>query len=151
MTEVSKTVDIAPEHVFAVLADGWSYAAWVVGNSHVREVDAGWPAVGTRIHHSFGLWPAQFKDWTEVTAMTPNRMLELRARLAPFGAATIRLDLTPTANGGTRIVMHEQADEGVSGLLPDGLQALILRPRNVEAIGRLSDLARGRAERSARS
>lgn len=146
MAEVSKTVEMAPEHVFAVLADGWSYAAWVVGNSHVRAVDADWPAVGTRIHHSFGLWPLQFKDSTQVTAMTPNRLLELRARLAPLGTAKVRIELTPTPTGGTKIVMSELADQGPGALIPAGVQALLLRPRNIEAIGRLGDLARGHAQ-----
>ena len=82
--EVTRTVEVAPEHVFAVLADGWSYAGWVVGNSHVREVDPHWPAVGAKIHHSAGLWPLQVKDWTEVTAMTPDRMIDLRARVWPL-------------------------------------------------------------------
>jgi uncharacterized protein YndB with AHSA1/START domain len=141
--EVTRTVEVAPEHVFAVLADGWSYAGWVVGNSHVREVDPDWPAVGAKIHHSAGLWPVQVKDWTEVTAMTPGRMIDLRARVWPFGAARIRVELTPTATG-TRIVMAEEATEGPAALLPDAVQGLLLRPRNLEALGRLGDLARGR-------
>ncbi|GAA3436303.1 SRPBCC family protein [Kutzneria kofuensis] len=144
MMEVSRTVEVSPEHVFAVLADGWSYAGWVVGNSHIREVDPEWPAAGTRIHHSAGLWPLQFNDWTEVTAVAPDRMIELRARLWPFGVARIRFDLTPTANG-TRIVMGEQATEGPAALMPTAVQAVLLRPRNREALSRLADLAGGRA------
>jgi uncharacterized protein YndB with AHSA1/START domain len=144
MMEVSRTVEVAPEHVFAVLADGWSYAGWVVGNSHVREVDPGWPAVGTRIHHSAGLWPLQVNDWTEVTAVTPDRMIELRARLWPLGVAMIRFDLIPTATG-TRVVMAEQATEGPAALLPKAVQAMLLRARNREVLGRLGDLAGGRA------
>ncbi|HEY0498625.1 MAG TPA: SRPBCC family protein [Kutzneria sp.] len=144
MMEVSRTVEVAPEHVFAVLADGWSYAGWVVGNSHVREVDPGWPAVGARIHHSAGLWPLQVNDWTEVTAVTPDRMIELRARLWPLGVAMIRFDLIPTATG-TRVVMAEQATEGPAALLPKAVQAMLLRARNREVLGRLGDLAGGRA------
>jgi hypothetical protein len=144
MMEVSRTVEVAPEHVFAVLADGWSYAGWVVGNSHIRDVDPAWPAVGTRIHHSAGLWPLQVNDWTEVTAVTPDRMIELRARLWPVGVAMIRFDLIPTATG-TRIVMAEQATEGPAALLPKTVQAVLLRARNREVLGRLGDLAGGRA------
>ncbi len=135
---------MSPDHVFAVLSDGWSYAGWVVGNSHIREVDPDWPAVGCRIHHSAGLWPLQFNDWTEVTAQTPDRMIELRARLWPLGAAMIRFELTPTA-GGAVITMTEHAIEGPAKLVPAAVQNLLLRARNQEALGRLSDLARGRA------
>ncbi|MEV6608520.1 SRPBCC family protein [Kutzneria sp. NPDC051319] len=144
MTEVSRTVPVSPEHVYAVLSDGWSYAGWVVGNSHIREVDPAWPAVGCRIHHSAGLWPLQFNDWTEVTATVPDRMIELRARLWPLGAAMIRIELTPTGDG-TTITMVEHATEGPATLVPASVQGVLLRPRNKEVLGRLSDLARGRA------
>ncbi|EWM10339.1 SRPBCC family protein [Kutzneria sp. 744] len=144
MTEVSRTVPVSPEHVYAVLSDGWSYAGWVVGNSHIREVDPAWPAVGCRIHHSAGLWPLQFNDWTEVTATVPDRMIELRARLWPLGAAMIRIELTPTGDG-TTITMVEHATEGPATLVPASVQGVLLRARNKEVLGRLSDLARGRA------
>lgn len=57
MIEVSEMVSAKPGQVFAVLADGWLYPLWVVGASHMRQVDEGWPAVGTRIHHSVSPWP----------------------------------------------------------------------------------------------
>ena len=33
-----------PGQVWAVIADGWTYSQWVVGNSRMRAVDADWPA-----------------------------------------------------------------------------------------------------------
>ena len=45
---VSRSVAAPAEAVWAVLADGWQYATWVVGASRVRAVDAGWPRAGTR-------------------------------------------------------------------------------------------------------
>jgi hypothetical protein len=86
----------------------------------------------------------QVNDWTEVTAVTPDRMIELRARLWPLGVAMIRFDLIPTATG-TRVVMAEQATEGPAALLPKAVQAMLLRARNREVLGRLGDLAGGRA------
>lgn len=145
--EVSHEVDTSPDNVFAVLADGWSYAGWVVGNSHVREVDPGWPQVGTRIHHSAGAWPVQIPDSTEVVAVEPGRFLELDAKLRLFGAARIRFTLTPTYSGhGTRIVMAEEAVRGPGGLIPTQVQGLLLRPRNLESLARLGDLAVGREQ-----
>jgi len=144
MTEVSLTVQAARERVFAVLADGWSYASWVVGASHIRNVDDGWPAAGTRIHHSVGPWPLVVRDVTAVRAVEPPRMLELDARLWPFGAATVRLELDDVAPGVTRVRMSEQVVRGPARVLPDPAQALLLIPRNRESLRRLADIAEGR-------
>lgn len=150
MITVSREVAASPDDVFAVLADGWSYAGWVVGNSHVRKVDAGWPGVGTKIHHSVGAWPVQIHDVTEVVAVEPGRHLELTARLWWFGSATIRFTLTPSAGGlGTDVLMEEEVVRGPFGLIPSVAQAAVLRPRNVESLTRLGDLAMGRRARSA--
>src|SRR5690606_19207370 len=66
LIEVRRTIPAGPDRVFAVLADGWMYAAWVVGAAHVRDVDPQWPAVGARIHHSLGPWPLMMHDVTKV-------------------------------------------------------------------------------------
>ena len=148
MITVSREVAVGPQDVFAILSDGWSYAGWVVGNSHVRDVDPGWPRVGTRIHHSAGAWPLQIEDTTAVVSVEPGRFLELDARLWVFGAATIRFTLTPLHAGpGTEIVMEEEAVRGPARLIPAPLQAIGLRPRNVESLARLADLAVGRRAR----
>ncbi len=44
MATVHAHIDASPDSVFAVLADGWHYSNWVVGTSHVRAVQADWPA-----------------------------------------------------------------------------------------------------------
>lgn len=36
MSKTSRVVGADPDDVFAVLADGWSYAGWVVGDSYIR-------------------------------------------------------------------------------------------------------------------
>ncbi|WP_432420736.1 SRPBCC family protein [Nocardia farcinica] len=55
--EVTLTLTATPEEIFDVLCDGWCYGLWVVGASHIRDVDAGWPAAGARIHHGVGPGP----------------------------------------------------------------------------------------------
>ncbi|MFI9009377.1 SRPBCC family protein [Actinosynnema sp. NPDC053489] len=140
MIEVRWAVPTSVERVFAVLADGWSYAGWVVGAAHIREVDPGWPGTGTRIHHSIGAWPVAVKDVTKVLDVDPPRMLELEARLWPLGAARIRFELEPTADG-TLVTMREEAVKGPAALLPEAVQSLYLVPRNRETLRRLADLA----------
>jgi uncharacterized protein YndB with AHSA1/START domain len=137
---VELTVPTTPGRVFAVLTDGWSYPLWVVGATHMRDVDEDWPAVGSRLHHSVGAWPLQAHDHTEVVAVRPDELLELRAHLWPTGSARIRLTLRPVA-AGTHVEMVEFADSGPLALVPRALQARVLAPRNREALARLGAIA----------
>jgi hypothetical protein len=41
---VTRDVAATKQQVWDVLADGWSYSGWVVGNSRIRAVSASWPA-----------------------------------------------------------------------------------------------------------
>jgi uncharacterized protein YndB with AHSA1/START domain len=136
-----RVIRTSPRRVFAVLADGWSYASWVVGAAHIRDVDEGWPAVGTRVHHQVGPWPLQIKDQTTVRAMEPDRLIELDAHAWPLGAATVRLELEPVGSDGTRVVMSETLSSGAGRLIPGQVERLFLTPRNAEALRRLDDLA----------
>jgi len=137
---------VAPARVWEILADGWRYAAWVVGASRIRAVDPAWPRTDTRIHHSVGLWPLLLDDHTEVRAVVPERQLVLRARAWLFGKAEIALTLEPTHDGGTRITMAEHVVEGPYALVPDRVQEELVLPRNQECLRRLVLLAEGATE-----
>jgi uncharacterized protein YndB with AHSA1/START domain len=141
VSETRKVIDTTPERIFAVLADGWSYASWVVGAAHIRDVDAGWPAVGSRIHHKVGPWPVQINDQTTVRAVEPDRLLELDARMWPIGKAIVRVTLEPVSATSTRVTITESIVSGAGHLLPEAVQAVLLRPRNAEALDRLADIA----------
>ena len=125
-----------PDRVYAVLTDGWLYAAWVVGASRVRAVDERWPQPGGRIHHSIGAWPALLHDTTEVEECRPPEYLMLRARARPSGEARVEFFLAETA-AGTEVQMHEQATAGPVKLLPGGIVDPILHLRNAETLRRL--------------
>ena len=144
MIEVSQSVSTSADRVFAVLADGWLYPLWVVGASHMRDVDSGWPAVGTRIHYSVGPWPLNVQDITTVVAVERGRMLELDARVWPTGAARVRLTLTPEGDSQTHVTMGEVFDRGSAQHLPMSVQAALIRPRNIESLRRLADIAEHR-------
>ncbi|RTL67786.1 MAG: SRPBCC family protein [Pseudonocardiaceae bacterium] len=141
---VGLTVPTTPERVFAVLADGWSYPLWVVGATHMRDVDGDWPAIGARLHHSVGVWPLQAHDTTRVVAVRAGELLELRAHLWPTGSARIRLTLRPTG-AGTHVEMDEWADSGPLALVPRAVQDLVIAPRNRESLSRLAAVATRRA------
>ncbi|GAB2830423.1 SRPBCC family protein [Lentzea nigeriaca] len=145
MAEVSLDVEAPIDAVWAVLADGWSYAGWVVGASHIRDVDTGWPKPGTRIHHSVGPWPLTVEDVTEVVRCEPSRLLELDARLWPAGAARILFTLRARSGALTEVRMSEHVARGPSKFLPTFVQDMLLIPRNRETLRRLDALARGRA------
>ncbi|MER7273751.1 SRPBCC family protein [Dactylosporangium sp. NPDC000244] len=140
MAKRRKLVRTSPDRIFAVLADGWTYASWVVGASHIRDVDEAWPAAGTRLRHQVGPWPLHITDVTSVRAVIPGQMLELHARAWPLGAATVRLDLEPV-EAGTRVTLTYDLTEGIGRYLPRRVQAALLGPRSAEMLSRLADIA----------
>ena len=141
MAVVTRTVGVPAERVFAVLADGWRYSDWVVGTAHIRDVDDGWPAIGTRIHHTVGPWPVSLNDTSTVEAMTPDRRLRLVAGLWPLGEATVDIALEPLGDGATRVTLHEDFRGGPLLWVWNKVNDLILHGRNREALRRLADLA----------
>jgi uncharacterized protein YndB with AHSA1/START domain len=147
MIEVERVIDATPEVVFDVLADGWVYAAWVVGASRVRSVDDGWPQQGTRIHHSVGAWPLLVHDTTHVASSKPPHRLELDARVWPVGEAKVIFELAPEGMSRCRVRMIEDATKGPMRVVPYPLRTLAISPRNVETLRRLAYLAEGREGR----
>ena len=126
-----------PGQVWAVIADGWTYSQWVVGNSRMRAVDADWPAPGSKTHHTIGLWPLTINDETVVEACTPGKEIVLNAKTRPFGVVriTLRLNETPT---GCQIEMSEVPVGGPLSLVPRRLALAAVWPRNRECTWRLA-------------
>ncbi len=141
---VERRIDAPPEAVWAVLADGWSYATWVVGTSRIRQVDRDWPHVGSRLHHSVGLWPLLLNDHTEVLSETPGRELELKARAWPAGQARVRIVLEPDGPEATHAVIEELVERGIGASVPMAAQQPMIIPRNRETLRRLALLAEGK-------
>lgn len=131
------------ERVWEVLANGWTYAQWVVGNSRMRAVDDDWPAPGTRILHSVGVWPLVVDDETVVLSCIPQQELVLLAKAGPLGAARITLRLSDIPDG-CRLEMAEVAVRGPMRLVPNRLQLIGISPRNRECTWRLAGLAEHR-------
>ena len=133
-----------PRAVFDVLANGWLYPSWVVGASRIRGVDAAWPAPGSVIHHSVGVWPALLNDSTSVVEWDPPRHALLKARGWPVGEARITIDVREHP-AGCRVLIREEAVTGPARLVPPIVANATLRVRNIETLRRLAYLAEGGA------
>ncbi|MEN4476363.1 SRPBCC family protein [Mycolicibacterium cosmeticum] len=140
---VKRDTSATRSRVWEVIADGWTYSQWVVGNSRMRAVDPGWPAVGSTIEHSIGVWPLLLDDITVVQDCRPLEELVLLAKGRPLGKARITLRLFDI-DGGCRIEMAEVPVGAPMGWVPHRLALLAVVPRNRECTRRLAALAERR-------
>lgn len=144
MAVVRAHLDASPESVFAVLADGWHYSNWVVGTSHVRAVQAEWPAVGAKLFHASGIWPAVTRDETTVDEVDPPRLLVLTAKGRPFGEARVTIELVAAPGEGTDITMDEVPVAGPGKWVHNPVSEIALARRNTESLARLTALVQRR-------
>ena len=126
--------------VWDVLADPGEYGYWVVGSKLIRDAEPGWPAPGTRFHHTIGVGPFNVSDHTvALEAERPHRIV-LRAKGRPVGTAKVTLTMTPR-DGGT-IVQITETPDGVYRLLAlNPLLHVVTLLRNSESLMRLEELA----------
>lgn len=146
MSRNTRMMSCTPQDVFDVLSDGWCYANWVVGAARIRDVEPDWPAAGSKIHHSVGLWPLLISDNTEVDHVDPPYQLRLKVRLWPTGSGVVTMTCE-AKEGGTEVTMEEQVVSGPAALLPRPVKDAMLHARNVEALNRLAYLAENRQRR----
>jgi hypothetical protein len=140
---VKRDTTATRQQVWNVIADGWTYSQWVVGNSRMRAVDPRWPAPGSTIRHSIGIWPLVIDDVTVSEACTPLEELVMLAKGRPFGAARITMRLFDIG-GGCRIEMAEVPVSAPMSWLPDRVALMAALPRNRECTWRLAALAERR-------
>ena len=138
MSTVVKELPVPPEAVWAVLADPDRYPDWVVGARRIRAADGSWPAEGAVLHHELS---GGIEDSTTVLESEAPHRLVLRARARPAGVARVTITVTPTASG-SEVEMDEVAVSGILTLVPDCVLALFVKPRNLESLRRLGELAR---------
>lgn len=147
MATVRTHIEASPSVVYELLADGWTYSQWVVGTSHVRAVDAGWPQPGSRLHHAAGPWPLVVRDHTEIREVEPNRRMLMTAKGWPFGEAEVEI-LLVAQDSGTDLTLREHGTGGAGRLLRNPIGNALIYRRNVESVARLSALAERRTHPS---
>jgi hypothetical protein len=131
---------VPPEAVWDVLADPSGYGYWVVGSKHIRDAEPGFPAPGTKFHHTIGFGPLTLSDHTEVLAAERPGFLCLRAKGRPIGTARVILRMTPV-DGGTSVEIEENPDGPYTPLKYNPLLQVATRIRNAESLMRLEELA----------
>jgi uncharacterized protein YndB with AHSA1/START domain len=135
---------VPPEAVWDVLAEPDSYGYWVAGSKAIRDAEPGWPAPGSKFHHTIGFGGLTLADHTVALETERPHRLRLRAKGRPVGTATVTLELA-RKDGGTLVTMSEHPD-GVFGLLAlNPLLQAFTRVRNAESLRRLEELAVRRA------
>lgn len=144
MAVTRRRIPQPPGAVYALLADGSRYAEWVVGAKCIRAVDAGWPAVGTRFHHTIGVGPLSTDDDTEVLAWEDGGEVVLKGRGWPSGAARIAIT-AEEAPGGCEVVIHEDPIEGPAKTFHNPLLDRLLHVRNIESLRRMERALASRA------
>ncbi|WP_338749109.1 SRPBCC family protein [Janibacter alittae] len=147
MPENSIVIDAPPGAVWEVLADGWLFPLWVVGACRIRDVEPSWPAAGSRIHHSVGVWPGVIDDDTEVLASEEATALRLRARAWPMGEAEVLITVAPSGRQ-SEVTIVEEVVSGPGRLVPAVVMGIGISWRNKETLRRLELLVEGRAARS---
>jgi uncharacterized protein YndB with AHSA1/START domain len=141
MATADAQIAAPPERVFAVLANAWTYADWVMGSDVIRDVDPHWPAVGSRFYHRVGVWPLKIRDHTEVLEVDPPHRLVIHARARPAGSAQVTMQLA-AHDGGTHVTMTEVAGgDRLSRLAINPLTDPLVRARNIESLRRLKRIA----------
>jgi hypothetical protein len=134
---------VTPTQVFDVLRDGRSYGYWVVGTRTIRDVDPGWPGVGSRVHYTIGYRPLRKDDVTVSNEYEPDHRLALEAHAWPAGTAGVVLTVEPE-DGGSRVSIDETPLQGLAKTLHSPLTEVLIKMRNVETLRRLESLARRR-------
>ncbi|ANW65159.1 polyketide cyclase [Mycobacterium sp. djl-10] len=141
---VKRDTEASRDQVWSVIADGWTYSQWVVGNSRMRAVDPNWPQEGSTIRHSVGAWPLLLDDVTLVQECVPKQKLVLLAKGRPLGKARITLRLFDIDGGGCRIEMSEVPVGAPMGWVPQKAALAAAYPRNRECTWRLAAIAERR-------
>jgi uncharacterized protein YndB with AHSA1/START domain len=133
LSVVERVIAGDPDQVWAILTDGWLYPVWVVGATHMRDVDDGWPEPGSQLHHQVGAWPLLLSDTTQVAECEPTRRLVLQARAWPMGAARIEITIDPHPDG-SLVRMGEAPARGPARWFDNPLVRKLLIARNKECL-----------------
>ena len=116
---VTRDIAATRQRVWELLADGWTYSGWVVGNSRIR---------------------CQRRLARVVESCITGEELVLLAKIRPAAKARITMQLSDIP-GGCRVAMTEVAVSAPLRWVPDSVQLAGVAPRNRECTWRLAMIA----------
>lgn len=137
-------IDAPAAAVYATLMDAWTYEVWVRGTKRIRDVDASWPAPGSRFHHSVGAGPLSTRDETRLVTAERDRLVELEVHLWPVGQGRVRLELEEDG-GRTRVTMHERFERGPAAQIDNPVQQALIKLRNDSGLAKLKTIVEQRS------
>ena len=140
MAYASREISASPAHVYAVLIDPRSYPSWLSGASEIREVDADWPAPGSRFHHRVRFGPFSIADSTQMIAAQPGKRIELAVRARPFISAIVTFVLVGDDRG-CMVSFEEEPRIRLVGNLVRPLLDPMTHVRNHHSLKRLEQVA----------
>lgn len=146
MARRQQLIKSPPERVWQVLADGATYARWVVGTQRILEIDDAWPDVGASLRFQVGLGPLHLRDSCTVRICEPGRRLELEAKAESFGTARIAFSLIPWSEH-TLVLLDEHPLLGLGARFQGPPSELLLHLRNRRILGNLAREATGARSR----
>jgi len=142
-------IECPPDRVWRVLADGATYARWVVGTQRIVDIDPAWPDVGAALRFQVGVGPLNFRDSCTVRICEPGRRLELEAKAESLGTARIAFTLIPWSEH-TLVLLDEHPLLGPGARLQGPPSELLLHLRNRRILNNLArEACRADAEAAA--
>jgi hypothetical protein len=139
--EASVVVRLAPDDVFAFLADFENDVRWRKGVSRVRQEPAGTVAVGTRVTETFRLAGRTVRTFYEVEAVEPGRAVRLRARSSPKPVSAWRR--VEAVEGRSRVTVGFDVRAAALGFVAEPLLARYLGRQLRESLERLRKTLEG--------
>lgn len=140
-------VDAPPEQVFAALTNPDTYPQWLAGAKHIRAIDDGWPAVGTKFHHQVGVGPVRINDNTKVLEIDPPNRLVLEVRARPVGRGKSTFTMR-AEGGGSRLDLEEHPIETPLRIFTTPVLDASIHLRNAASLKRLKRLVEARSAAS---
>jgi uncharacterized protein YndB with AHSA1/START domain len=119
VSTTSREVAVAPEAIWAVLADASTYARWVVGVTRILRVDPAWPTPGSTFAYTFRYGPFTLRGRATVLEAHGPRHLRVRWRRRWRGITIAEFRVEPAidpAPDRSVIRMREEATGLFAGL-----------------------------------
>jgi len=147
MAVLNVLVDRTSDQVWDVLSDGWTYADWVVGTRHIRDVDPNWPEQGAQISYAVGVGNWMIRDVTTVRHVEFGKRLELEAYAGKMGSARISISLLPWGENRTVLILDEHPLTGPGAWWHTVVTDALLRVRNRRMVRELARVIHERQSR----